>query len=83
MGLLRSIKSDYETYEHLSLACIVAIERAECKKIKAFYQKYKGKKDLPSDLVEGYKMVVDEEFESLKIDFSELLTFEIKHLNKV
>jgi len=83
MGILRNIKSDYEVYESASLQCLVAIDRNDCKQIKAYRKKYKGKESQPSELVNGYKFIIDEEFDSLKIDFSELLQFEIKDLNNV
>ncbi|MBK3519178.1 hypothetical protein [Carboxylicivirga marina] len=83
MGILRNIKSDHEIYENKSLECLVAIERNDCKQIKAFRKKYKGKEPLPNDKVEGYKFVMDEEFDSLKIDFSQKLSFEIKDLINV
>ncbi|MCU4156996.1 hypothetical protein J1N10_13485 [Carboxylicivirga sp. A043] len=83
MGILRNIKSDYEIYENENLQCLVAIERNDCKQIKAYRKKYKGKEPLPSQTVEGYKFVMDEEFKSLKIDFSEKLQFEIKDLVNV
>jgi len=83
MGILRNIKSDYEVYESIALNCLVAIERDDCKQIKAYRKKYKGKEPLPSELIKGYKFVMDEEFDSLKIDFSAQLKFEIKDLNNV
>jgi hypothetical protein len=83
MGILRNIKSDFEVYENQSLECLVAIERADTKQIKAYRKKYKGKEPLPSETIEGYRFVMDEEFESLKIDFSQKLHFEIKDLVNV
>ncbi len=83
MGILRNIKSDYEVYENVKLECLVAIERDDCKQIKAYRKKYKGKEPLPSQTVEGYKFVMDEEFESLKIDFSQKFDFEIRDLVNV
>ncbi|MBR8537730.1 hypothetical protein KDU71_19320 [Carboxylicivirga sediminis] len=83
MGILRNIKSDYEIYENVSLECVVAIERNDCKKIKAYRKKYKGKEPLPSETVEGYQFIMDEEFGSLKIDFSKKLNFEIRDLVNV
>jgi len=83
MGILRNIKSDYEAYESVALQCLVAIERDDCKLIKAYRKKYKGKDTQPKELVKGYKFVMDEEFDSLKIDFSEQLQFEIKDLINV
>ena len=72
MGILRVIKSDYEMYEHTKLECIVAIERENCKLIKSYFKKYKGKTEQPNDKVPGYKFINDEEFDSLKIDLKRL-----------
>lgn len=83
MGILRNIKSDYEIYENISLECLVAIDREDCKLIKAYRKKYKGKEPMPSQTVDGYQFVVDEEFDSLKIDFSKKFSFEIKDLVNV
>ncbi|MCT4591743.1 MAG: hypothetical protein N4A71_28240 [Carboxylicivirga sp.] len=83
MGILRNIKSDYEIYENTVQECLVAIERNDCKQIKAYRKKYKGKEPLPSQVIEGYKFIMDEEFESLKIDFTQKLKFEIKDLVNV
>nr|WP_321411785.1 hypothetical protein [uncultured Carboxylicivirga sp.] len=83
MGILRTIKSDYEMYENQSLDCFVAIERDDCKQIKAYHKANKGKKPLPSQKIKGYQFIVDEEFESLKIDFSKEMRFEIRDLVKV
>ena len=83
MTILRIIKSDYEMYEDAHLKCFVAIERSNCKIIKSFHKQNKGKKPLPNHKITGYKFVNDEEFDSLKIDFSEVLEFEIRNLVKV
>ena len=83
MGILRNIKSDYEIYENQSMECLVAIQRDDCKQIKAYRKKCKGKEPLPSQTIEGYIFVMDEEFESLKIDFSQKLRFEIRDLLNV
>ncbi len=83
MPVLRTIKSDYEMYENQKQECLVAIERSDCKTIKAFFKKNKGKKPLPNDKVPGYKFIKDEEFDSLKIDFEKKFQFEIKDLIKV
>lgn len=83
MGILRTIKSDYEMYEHQGQNCFVAIQRDDCKQIKAYYKTNKGKKPLPGQKINGYKFVVDEEFDSLKIDFTQKHQFEIRDLIKV
>jgi len=83
MGVIRLIKSDYQFYEHTSLECLVAIEGDDCKLIKDYFKKYKGKTEKPNDEVPGFKMIKDEEFESLKIDFEHPFKFKIKDLVKV
>ncbi len=82
MGILRTIKSEYEMYENTKLKCLVAIERDNCKTIKAYFKKNKGKKSLPNDTVPGFMFVNDDEFDSLKIDFEKPLKFEISSLVK-
>ncbi|GAF04463.1 hypothetical protein [Saccharicrinis fermentans] len=83
MGILRTIKSDYEIYENHKKECLVAIEREDAKKIKIYYKKHKGKQNMPDDIIPGFKFVKDEEFDSLKIDFAHPLTFKIRDLSKV
>lgn len=83
MAILRTIKSDYEMYENKSLESFVAIQRDDCKAIKAYFKKNKGQKNMPGQKIKGHKFVNDEEFESLKIDFSKEHEFEIRDLAKV
>ncbi len=52
-------------------------------KIKAYHKANKGKKPLPSQKIKGYRFILDEEFASLKIDFSQEHLFEIRELVKV
>jgi hypothetical protein len=80
MPILRSIKSNYKIYENQKLECLVAIENDDCKTIKTYFKKHKGKKDQPNDTVSGYKFVNDPEFDSLKIDFEHKFEFIIKDL---
>ncbi|WP_430935092.1 hypothetical protein [Saccharicrinis sp. 156] len=82
MGILRTVKSDYEIYENSKLECLIAVEREECKKVKSFFKKNKGKKPLPNATVSGFKFIKDAEFDSLKIDFDHPLKFEIRDLVK-
>lgn len=72
----------YLEYEHLD-GYLVAIEKDESKKVGVYHKKFKGKKDKPIETVKGYKFILDEEFNSLKIDFKTKLDFEIHKLNKV
>jgi hypothetical protein len=62
---------------------LVAIEKSESKKIGSYHKKYKGKKDKPKEYIKGFKFILDEEFNSLKIDFSQELNFDINRLIKV
>lgn len=71
---------EYLVYEHQTAGKLVAVEKQESKKIGAFFKKYKGKKLKPNDKVGGYWFVLDEEHNSLKIDFSEEIEVEIKEL---
>ena len=83
MEILRTIKSDYEMYENVRLECFVAIERDDCKVVTSYFKKYKGKKEQPNDAISGFKFVMDDEFDSLKIDFENKCQFKIKDLVKV
>ena len=67
-------------YEHQKLGVLVAVSYENNSIVRDFFKKYKGKKTQPSDTVEAYKMIVDEEFNSLKIDFSQTFNFAIKDL---
>lgn len=82
MNQLNFKNTIYLEYEHED-GYLVAIEKDESKKIGDYFKKYKSKKDKPIETVKGFKFILDEEFNSLKIDFSEELDFEIHMLNKV
>ncbi len=72
----------YNEYEHTD-GFLVAIEQEESKKIGAFLKQYKSQKKQPNDTINGYKFIIDEEFNSLKIDFENPTLFQIKDLQKV
>tara|TARA_B110000467_G_C18282935_1_gene459753 strand:- start:967 stop:1227 length:261 start_codon:yes stop_codon:yes gene_type:complete len=80
MNILGNKKKSEVIYEHLQLGVLVAISNDNNSLVRAFFKKYKGKKSIPSDKISGYKMVVDEEFDSLKIDFSTSFYFLIQDL---
>jgi len=82
MGIIRKDSDPYETYENQSLGVLVAIDRQDTKIIKAYYKKYKGKKEMPNEKISGYVFILDEEVDSLKIDFSAKKAFLIKDLVK-
>lgn len=71
---------EHVIYENLVKGMLVAISSEENTKIRDFKKKNKGKKKSPSTKVKGYSFVLDQEFNSLKIDFTAELTFEIKDL---
>ena len=66
-------------YEHTGLSALVAISEQDSLTVKAFQKKYAKNKKSP-EKISGFKLVVDQEFGSLKIDFSESFDFLIKDL---
>lgn len=73
----------YNHYTNNELNCLVAIERNNSKLIGKTFKKYKKAELIPDDItVEGYQFILDEEYQSLKIDFSNLLVFKVKDLEK-
>jgi hypothetical protein len=80
MANLPFVNKSEDIYENLSEGILVAISGEENSKIIDFQKKNKGKKKLPSTKVKGYRFVLDEEFDSLKIDFSVEVDFIIKDL---
>jgi len=73
----------YNHYTNTALNNLVAIERNNSKLIGKTFKKYKKAELIPEDItIVGYLFVLDEEYESLKIDFSEVLTFKVKDLEK-
>lgn len=73
---------EHIVYEHTKEGMLVAIEKENSKKISEYFKANKGAKKLPNDKINGYKFILDEEFNSLKIDFSEDFDFEIQYLKK-
>lgn len=84
MPILRTIKSDYEFFHHGELDVLVALDAENRKMVSTYWKTNKGKQKgtLPNIKVTGYKLVIDEEFQSLKIDFNQSFQFEAKHLLK-
>ena len=80
MPILPFQNVEHVIYEHVSEGKLVAIEKEESEKIGVFFKKYKGKKVKPKDKVTGNWMIMDEEYNSLKIDFSKEVNVEIKEL---
>ena len=80
MNILGNKKKSEVIYEHLKLGVLIAISSENHSIITDIFKKYKGKKSLPTEKIQGYKMEVDQEFGSLKIDFSKTFEFHIKDL---
>lgn len=80
MNILGDKKKSEVIYEHRTLGILVAISSEEHEKVKLFQKKHLNAKKRPSDKVEGHKMILDEEFGSLKIDFLCSFNFLIKEL---
>ena len=84
MTILRSVKSEYAIYFYSKKEAMIALDSEAQQKYKSFWKSNKGKKGnkLPSDKVQGFQMIEDEELHTLKIDFSKKGQFEIKDLEK-
>ena len=84
MPILRTIKSDYEFFHHQELDVFVALDPENRKALSTYWRANKGKQKgmLTKLKITGYKLVFDEEFQSLKIDFSESFTFEARDLQQ-
>jgi len=80
MPILPFKNVEHVIYEHLTEGKLFAIEKEKSKPVSRFYKKYKGKKVLPGDKILGYWFVMDEEYNSLKIDFSQEVEVEIREL---
>lgn len=82
MAILRKVADQHFIYENEEQGILVAIEKDDTTLIKKYWKKNKGKKTLEEDLISGYNLVLDEEHQSLKIDFSEKVEHPIKFLKK-
>lgn len=80
MPLLPFKNIEYIIYEHTKEGRLVAIEKKRSKEVSIFFKCYKSKKIKPADKILGYWFILDEEHNSLKIDFSEEVEVEIREL---
>jgi hypothetical protein len=82
MQLLRTIKSDYEFFHHQPLNILVAIDGENKDLLLKFWRNNTGKKSTNTAhaKISGYKLILDQEFQSLKIDFSEMFQFDARDL---
>lgn len=77
MSIIREIKNEHFIYEDEENGLLVAISKDDQKAIKKYW-KSKGKTEVTA--VPGHPMVVDEEHNSLKIDFSKTNAYNIQNL---
>jgi len=84
MPVLRTIKSEYEFYYNEPLELFVALDSENSKALSTFWKENKGKQKqaLPGTRVTGFKLIFDEEFQSLKIDFDQTFQFNMKDLQR-
>lgn len=82
MPIIRNTKIDFEIYENQSEGILVAINRVDVDRIKAYSKKHKGKKNAPREKVNGNPFVLDEEFDSLKVDYTTTKSYFISELQK-
>jgi len=84
MTILRTIKNDYDFYHHQTLDIFIALNDENKQILSSYWKANKGKQKgtLPKLKITGYKLVFDEEFQSLKIDFAETFEFEAKDLHQ-
>ena len=80
MPILPSQNKEHIIYENISEGMLVAISEENSKKVAEFFKKNKGKKKLPQTKIKGFIFVMDEEYNSLKIDFTKEIDFLIKDL---
>ncbi|MDA8901512.1 hypothetical protein OAD98_01645 [Flavobacteriales bacterium] len=71
---------EHVVYEHQTEGRLVAIEKTESKRVGVFFKANKGKKSKPNEKIKGHWFIIDEEYNSLKIDFSQEVEVEIKEL---
>ncbi|MGB0933307.1 MAG: hypothetical protein ACPGU5_03435 [Lishizhenia sp.] len=69
-------------YEHKESNTLIGITKENQKTIKNYWKKYKGKREQPSELVEGYCFKTDETLGTLIPDFTATAAYEIKSLQK-
>jgi len=73
----------YKYYTDNKSNNLVAIEKNEAKKIAKAFKKYKKAEAIPdNETVVGYNFVLDEEYQSLKINFEQEIEFKIAQLQK-
>jgi hypothetical protein len=78
--ILKNDKDQQLIFENVKLGILVAIQATDQVIIKKFWKTYKGKSIIPEDEIEGFPMINDDEFNSLKIDFDSPSKFLIKDL---
>lgn len=76
-------QNKYEYWEHLPTGNLLAIDSDDSKRVKNLFKQNKGvDKISDTEQVKGFMFIVDEEFDSLKIDFDSEVIVKIKELTK-
>jgi hypothetical protein len=84
MPVLRTIKSEYEFFHNEKLDLFVALDASNSEALSTYLKAKKARqKGTPSTIkLQGYKLIFDEEFQSLKIDFSQTFQFDGNDLHR-
>lgn len=83
MSMIKKNNEKYNYYQFEPTGQLVAVGFEESKKISTLYKKHKKAEKISSnEEVEGFLFVLDEEFDSLKIDFSAKNKFKVNQLIK-
>ena len=81
--LIRKEQDKFINYQDLESERLVAVNQVDAKRVSSLYKKHKRADKIPdSEIVDGYFFVLDEEFDSLKIDFETKESFRINQLVK-
>jgi phosphopentomutase len=80
MPILPFKNLEHIVFEHKTEGRLIAIEKTESKRVGVFFKANKGKTSKPSDTIKGHWFMMDEKYNSLKIDFSKEVEVEIKEL---
>lgn len=82
MELSKTLGTEHLIYDNTVLGYLIAIDKTDQKIIKNFWKKNKGKSTIEKDVIGGYRLVQDDEQDSLKIDFEERRDYLIRDLVK-
>ena len=70
MPVLFKNQNNLEYFQHLPTGSLIAVTRDDAKRFKMLSRKYRGANKIPSsEKIKGFLFILDDEFQSLKIDF--------------